>query len=147
MNEIEITGIENVCDRMKELSDKAKGELGEKALQAGAEPIKAMAIALCPVKSGATKEAIAIHKGNARDGQQSVVVGTSAKFFTGKVFYSAFVELGHYLGKRARIKFFGKTTENRTFIEPKPFMRPAYEANKEQSVKIITDTLKEGLDA
>ena len=92
--------------------------IAEDVAEKGAEMTAQDARRLVPVKTGALKESIEVHKSKFEDGGYVVSAGSK------KLFYASFVELG---------------TDNLT---AKPFLRPALSKNKSKIKKMFRDALK-----
>lgn len=105
--------------------------VSEEALTAAAQPVLASAQQFVPVKSGVLKRALKAGKVKARKGGgYRIDIGKTGKGEDG--FYAAFVEFGHG-GPHGP-------------AAPHPFLRPAFDAQREQANTIIRDTLRRKLD-
>lgn len=122
---------------LRELDEKVAKRIARAALKAGAMPMLHAARSKAPIDTGLTVESLKIATGN-RKGKLSARVQTKSGDYKGKTFYASFVEYGHYQGSR-------KLGNARKWIEARPFMRPAFDENKERSVGIVTDALRAGL--
>lgn len=97
-----------------------------KALYAGGVVIRARAREFCPVKSGRLRKAIVIKRHRGKPDLTHVSVGIDYK----KVRYGHLVEYGSP-GRETKA---GKATGA---MPPRPFMRPAFEATKDEVVSAI----------
>lgn len=103
----------------------------EEALTAAAQPILEAAQRNAPVKSGVLKRALKVGKIKARKGGgYRIDIGKTDKGEDG--YYAQFVEFGHG-GPHGP-------------AAPHPFLRPAFDAQREQANTIIRDTLRRKLD-
>lgn len=101
----------------------------EAILNEAAQPVLEKAQQFAPVKTGKLKAAIKAGKVKRRkDGAYTIKIGTQGKT---DAYYAPFVEFGHGGPHPA---------------PPHPFMRPAYDATKEQAYGIIRDRLNEEIN-
>ena len=114
--------------KLKTLESKIEKKLTRQALRAGAKIIAKEAKLRAPVDTGELKSKIkvwALRRSRKRIG---VLVGTSAKEYTGDQFYAAFVEYG---------------TKD---MPAKPFLGPAAEAKGPEAAAVVGKTLADGIE-
>lgn len=126
---------------LEQLERLAKKRVTQKVLRRSAAPIRAEAKRLVPVKSGKLKRSIKTYISVKRWGGQGRVESREP--------YAHLVELGtkpHL--QRRKLKWQKK---KRLFKHPgakaKPFLRPAFDNNKDKSVRIARNTLREEINA
>ena len=126
MGDIKLNGTEAFISEIENLLP-TTAEL-DAALTAAAAPIYERMLQLAPVKTGRLKAAIKIDKPKAGTQGRMVSIGVSQKDFGGdpKDFYPAFVEYGHGGPHPAGAH---------------PYIRPAYEAGKDEAYQILKDKL------
>jgi HK97 gp10 family phage protein len=147
---MKISGLDEMQAKLKTLQGKVVNSYVRKSLRAGANVTLLKARGLAPVRTGLIRRSIKVKAGRAPKGIITVRVSLGAKM---KNFYGAWVDEGHFTGKRLRGKF-GKGAEGkknyhhasaaagRKFIRGLHFMEMAYESTKSQAVKVIADTMK-----
>ena len=134
----EIKGVDDLVKALKRLDFAVEKKLLKDAMRQAGQPVLAAAKQLCPVDTGRLRESLKLSV-SARKGKGVFVyikIGTGD--FKGKTFYGPMVELGHFLGSR-------KLGNKRTVIAPRPFLRPAFDAHREEAVRIAGEVLKEGV--
>lgn len=156
--------------KLEQLPKKIQNKIGRTALRDAAKLIQAEAKRLAPVhdgpyppgkdrKPGSLRKAIKVRSGGRRKGMSIVKVTIGQGDFIGKTFYGAFLEYGHFLGKRKSNRSLGvkkgkrltiaqrlelrKLNETRAWVEPRPFMRPAVDAKRKQAVNLITERINQ----
>ena len=130
---IQLDGAKELEKKLKELGAKAERKAYNQALRAGCKPIQAAAKSKVPVDSGDLKRSIKVRAGKRRRGMREVAVQTDQGWYQGDTFYGAFLEFGHFLGKRG--------SDDRTWVPPKPFMRPAWDEQQGNALRIVMDKL------
>lgn len=130
---LETLGFAELTDDLATMAARIAGDSGAGALESilneAAQPVLEKAQQFAPVKSGTLKAAIKAGKVKRRkDGVYTIKIGTQGKT---DAFYAPFVEFGHGGPHPAG---------------PHPFMRPAYDATKEESYRIIRTRLSEEID-
>lgn len=138
-----------------------------KALRAAAKVTQGYAIRSSPYKTGATQAAIKVRatKRSRKFIGMNVMIGSG--WFKGKTFYAAFVELGHFAGKRrlkstvtvkrelvesvygAHYRNIRRSTvenENRKRIEGLHWLKNASEESEQEAVQVYENTLSVELD-
>ena len=114
--------------KLKQLESKIEKKLVRQALRAGAKVVAEEAKQLAPVDTGELKSKIKVWALKRSRKRIGVLVGTSAKEYTGDQFYAAFVEYG-------------------TKDQPaKPFLGPAAEAKGPEAAAVVEKTLAEGIE-
>lgn len=127
MGDIKLSGTEAFISELEGLLP-TTAELNA-ALTASAAPIYERMLQLAPVgKTRKLKDAIKIANPKAGKQGRMVTIGVHQKDFGGdpKEFYPAFVEYGHGGPHPARAN---------------PYIRPAYEAGKDEAYQILKDKL------
>ncbi len=123
--EIALEGIDELIAKLNAMGANLS-TLSNKALKAGADPIFAEMVANVPVRTGKAKAELKIGKVKIKSGIKYVLIGLD-KSDNSKAFYLKFSEFG--------------TSK----MPAKPFMGPAYEQRKKQSLENIKQVLKGGL--
>jgi len=114
--------------KLKQLESKIEKKIIRQALRAGAKVIAKEAKQLAPVDTGELKSKIKVWALKRSRKKIGVLVGTSAKEYTGDQFYAAFVEYG-------------------TKDQPaKPFLGPAAEAKGPEAKAAVEKKLAEGIE-
>lgn len=134
-----LTGFRELAAALRELGPRIAKNTLRRSVSAGAQVIRDDAKARAPVDTGEMRKDIKIKR------ERDVRGETSAK-------YSVFVLSGKKSRMSGRARnvdkdsFFWKFLEFGTSkMAAKSFMRPAFEANKEEAVKIIGEKLDEGI--
>lgn len=130
-----------------------QGKVLQKALNAGAKPMVSAAKSLAPQgKTGVLRRAIfAVRSARDSNGvyeQRNVTVRSGKKFQKSKrdAYYWRWIEFGRGIVKTLKAKtlgrpgkgFFGSEV---AAVTPRPFLRPAFDRNKEGSVELIRRSL------
>lgn len=134
-----IEGLEKVLGKLSELQKKAANATTRKALRAGAKVIQAAVVEREPEVTGLMKAATKVTAGRRRKGVISVLVSIGKKWFAGKAFYAAFVDMGHRQGKR-------KLGDKRKLIPGRHFMEAGFDASKGAAMEAIEEKYHELLD-
>lgn len=154
-----VHGLKELNAKLKALPDKLAVKVLKGALMEAAQPILHAARSKAPVDTGLLVSSIKVRSGvSIRRGVVRATVGTSSGDYHGDEFYAAFIEYGHRQGKRTRwVKAKGKlgklqaavekAGDSRPFVPAQPFMRPAFDENKEKALRIFVEELRAGLDA
>lgn len=132
---MEVSGLKELADKLRELGpDIAKNAL-RAGIRAGAKAIKDSAAASAPQDTGTLKKALYIKHIR----EQS---GTSQQtFFVG-------VRRGKKYAKKGQDAYYWSWNEFGTARQPaRPFMRPAFEQNKEVVIKAVADRIKKRIEA
>ena len=130
---LETLGFAELTDDLATMAARIAGDSGAGALESilneAAQPVLEKAQQFAPTKTGKLRAAIKAGKVKRRkDGAYTIKIGTQGKT---DAFYAPFVEFGHGGPHPA---------------PPHPFMRPAYDATKEQAYGIIRDRLNEEIN-
>ena len=131
---LETLGFVELTNDLAEMAAQIAGERGagvlESILNEAAQPVLEKARQFAPLKTGKLRAAIKAGRVKRRkDGVYTIKIGTQGKT---DAFYAPFVEFGHG-GPHGP-------------ADPHPFMRPAYDATREQAYGIIRDRLKLEID-
>jgi len=153
---MEFTFIIEGIDDLETLLDELPKEIDQRkvlrtALREGAKIIQIAAKGKCPVYSGPPRADV--KPGELRDsinlrtrtrgGEVTVLIQTGAGDFIGDQFYGAFIEFGHHVGKRrGGGKYRRMINDLRQFVPAHPFLRPAFDENKDAVGRIIGEAIK-----
>lgn len=152
-SQIEIEGFDGLIAALRRLDFAVEKKLLKSAVERGAGPVLARAKMLCPVDTGKLRESLRLDvKAIRGQGVEAVVVCGGAAF-TGPTFYGMMVEYGHVLGPRVKGRFKGTNDERlaaaaasgRKIVPPHPFIRPAFDENKESAAAIAIKVIGDGL--
>jgi len=168
-------GLAGIRDVLKKLPEETQKKVLRPAIAKSAKPLLAAAKAKAPVRSGALRASLTslVRKGK-RDGLYYAAVGPSSDYFmAGKrvrgdasrvgadkpANYAHLVEFGHMSAAAtgvnvasaagsARVRG-GRSKKTvfsaRSFILPKPFMRPAFMNSKDQVEQVMAQEIQRGL--
>lgn len=132
----ETIGFVELRDDLADMAARIAGTTGsegviESILNEAAQPVLEAAQRMAPVKSGKLRAAIKAGKVKKRKGGggYTIKIGTADKKSKTDAYYAPFVEFGHG-GPHGP-------------AAPHPFMRPAYDATREQAYGIIRNRLAE----
>lgn len=126
---IQIRGGEELAAALESLGPAMEKKILRSAMREAAKPMLADAKRRAPVLTGAMRKSLKIKAMKRRsNGQVGVVIATEKGFFKGETFYGAFHEFG---------------TKK---MPARPFIRPAFEANKAQAIRIVGEAIKIGLE-
>jgi HK97 gp10 family phage protein len=155
-----VQGLEGLGKALARIDRKIAGQIVRTATREAAKIIRDEAQLKAPVRSGTLKRAIKVRAASKmKRGSIGIVVtsGESGKKAdnTGDAFYGYFLEYGYWkvpfirnsAGEirsvsRARAKIMGKTWQN-----PRPFMRPAFDAKVDQAVTTVTNRIRGAIDS
>ena len=126
--DIKIEGAKELEKKLLSFEPKLGRKVVRQALRKGAKVIQSAAKSNVPVKSGALKKSIKVRALKKRRQSYGVMVATSDGWFKGDEFYGAFLEFG--------------TSK----MPAKPFVRPAFDAEKDNAEKIIKNQLQQGIE-
>lgn len=151
MAEIHVKGLSDLQKFLDQLPAKLERNIMRSALRAGANVLKAQALANVPVKSGDLRRSLKVGT-NARGGVVTATVRT-------KLFYARFVEYGtkahNIKARRAKAlhvaAWFGLSVSH-PGSRPRPFLRPALDVAAGAAVIAVGEQVKArltktGLDA
>src|SRR4051794_30652775 len=97
---MKIEGGKEIDEALGALEKKVARKYLRKALREGAKPILDQAKADAPELTGLLKKSIKISAGKMKNGVMKAIVGLNKKWFTGRTYYAAWQEFGHFIGKR-----------------------------------------------
>lgn len=125
-----ISGGEALHAALAEVGKSMEKKILARAMRDAAKPILNDAKRRAPVLSGQLRKSLKIRalQRNRKKGQVGVAISTDKGFFKGDEFYGAFHEFGT------------------SRMPARPFIRPAFEANKARAVKIVGEAIKLGLE-
>lgn len=141
---VEMKGLAQLQARMKALPVELRGQPLKDALLAAAEPIVRDAETLAPKRTGKLARAI-VARLNGRtehDAEVDVTVRTGKS----GAYYWKFVEFGHRV-RQSRRRTRAEKLAVAELVPAKPFLRPAFEAQKMAALNIFTQKLASGLEA
>lgn len=114
--------------KLKTLESKIEKKITRQALRAGAKVIAKEAKLRAPIDEGGLKRRIKVWALKRSRKRIGVLVGTSAKEYTGDQFYGAFVEYG--------------TSK----MPARPWLAPAAEAKGDEAARIVEQKIAEGIE-
>ena len=140
------TGGDVLAKALRTLPVKVEKQIIREATRAAAEPVLHAAQAKAPVETGLLKSTLRIttstssRKGTFKARIQAGGKGAEeGKDYTGEAFYAPMIEYGHFAGHR-------RLGGAREWVEPKPFMRPAFDENVEKAIDIMIAKVRAGLE-
>lgn len=126
---IALRGADELAKALEDIGPALEKKILARAMRDAAKPILEDAKRRAPVLSGQLRKSIKIRSmKRVGKGRVGVIISTEKGFFKGETFYGAFHEFG---------------TKN---MPARPFIRPAFEANKARAVKIVGEAIKLGLE-
>lgn len=135
-----IEGGEELAAKLTALGEKLYKRLIRKSLRKQLKPVLANAKANVKDDTGQLRKSLKIvSRVDARKGTITAWVGTASKDYQGQEFYGMMVEYGHLLGSR-------KLGNARRPIPPHPFLKPAFEDNKENIEQSLGQDIREAID-
>lgn len=145
---VKVEGLRQIADALNKLDKKVSTKIARKAARAGALLIRDEAKRRVPVDTGLLKQNIVVKKfrdrgeGNVRYGIG--LISSKAVYRDNKVNRrKGRVGQSYYRDKT----FYGHMVEFGTIkMKAKPFLRPAFETQKEKAVDVVKQTLLEELD-
>ncbi len=129
---VRVEGGEELLRQLQELPKKVGNQILRKALRKGAVPIEEEQQNRVAVDTGLTEKSIIVRMGKRKvKGTQSVVIFPDPKKFeaAGRDFSAPYLEYGT------------------AHMEAKPFVRPSFDAKKDEAMKIIAEEIKGGIEA
>jgi HK97 gp10 family phage protein len=150
---VTVHGLREVGDKLKSLSEKVQKKYVRKAGRDGMKLILQQAKANAPAKTGLVRKSLRIAGGKGRKGSIVLRIVLGIKNFVGKSYYGAFVEQGHFTGKRpaslknlkgldAKAAYHAiSILKGRRFVPGKHFMLHAFDSRKEGAVAKFTESL------
>ena len=153
--ESQVLGMNELLKNLKTLPDKVQKRILVGAVRAGAKPIVKEARSLVPKDTGNLKKSIGVTKFRTR--KKSLVwfqvsPRTGGKYdgwYGNFIEYGTYAELDHPLvrpstGKRGEKR--AKVVAKGFGLKPKPYMRPAFEKEGENSIKSVKEYIAKRLD-
>jgi len=124
---IELIGVDEILSKLQQMGTNIS-RLENKALKNAAEPVlsDAKATSAFDDRSGSLRKGLKISNVKNKEGIKHILVGID-KGDNSKIFYGKFIEFG--------------TSK----MSARPFLQPAYEKNKDNIKRTISETLKEGI--
>lgn len=154
---VKLEGARELQAKLQELDKKVAKKVTRQALREGAKIVAAEAKTLAPVRSGNTRKAIKVRAGRSKKDYISVLVSVGSKWFTGKEFYAAFVEFGHFLGLKLGGKFRGEAgrklyrrlsiAAGRKWVPGEHWLEAAYEESADKAAKVVVQKMVSGIEA
>lgn len=165
-----VEGMDLLLRKLKTLPRLVEEIIVDDALEKAAEVIKDSAKANVPVDTGNLRDAITVVRNKAIRARHLVNVrcwegGADMGNASGLQFYGAFVEYGHFQGKREHrmrlvkrdVVYKGRKSmlvenekysavEKRKFIPGRPFMRAAFDHNVDRAIEIISREIGAGIE-
>lgn len=154
---VQVHGLRELREALlRKIPENMQGKVLQKALAAGTAPVVKDARQRAPVKSGVLKRAI--HAMRSKLNSNGIFEERIVRVRHGKrqqkhnrdAFYWRFIEFGRGIvtarGKvlgSSETGFFGKSV---AAAPAKPFMRPAFDANKFKALNAITEQLRKALE-
>jgi HK97 gp10 family phage protein len=149
-----IKGLEELKRKLATLGPKVEKKILRAAWRKGANTIRDASRRLAPVDTGLLKKKIMTVSARGKPGTIRFQVRATARKVSQKYPepgypYPSAVEKGHgFPGTRARL--FGKTPKQEEFgdsqVPAQPFMRPAWEQNKEDVLTTFADEVGKGIE-
>lgn len=149
---VEVHGLRELREALiRKVPEHLQGPVLQKALAAGAKPVLQTARQLVPVKSGVLRRAIYAYRDKRNSSgvfeQRAIGVRSGKRFKKSNrdAYYWRFIEFGRQAFATAKgvlgtpqKGFFGKAV---AAIAPRPFLRPAFDRNKQTSLEEIRKSL------
>lgn len=136
-----VTGIPELDAKLRTIEQRLAKKIYRRSVRKAAKPVLDTARSLAPVESGDLKRSLkirAMKRSRRNKHQVGVQVVTGKEWFKGDQFYAAFIEFG-----APGHKFFGK---GEAPLEPKPFLRPAADANKSKVADVFRAEMRRELE-
>jgi HK97 gp10 family phage protein len=125
---IKVAGLKELERKLLTFEPKLGRKIIRQALRSGAKVIHSAVKADVPVETGALKESLKVRAMRKRKHSYGVMIATSEGWFKGDEFYGAFLEFG--------------TSK----MPARPFVRPAFDSEKDNAAKIIVNEIKQGIE-
>lgn len=135
--DIRLLGDEELTRNLKRLDHEIQKKIAKRALREGAKPMLETAKSLVPVRTGRLRDSLKIKSYTAsRGGYITADVKPGKREELGiskddKHYYPSVLEFG----------------DKRRGIQPKPYLRPAFDANKSRSLSIVKAIFKAGIES
>jgi HK97 gp10 family phage protein len=136
---LKLQGGAELAAKLETLPTRVANKVIRQSLRIGTKIILAETVAKAPVNTGLLKKTLKVRAMKRRRNQIGVQVITEGGFYQGKAFYGAFLEFGHKAGPR-------KLGNKRQQVPAKPFIKPAFDAVKEQAASVILQAMKQGIE-
>ena len=137
-----LTGFKELAEALKKLGARAAKNALRRAVSAGAAEVRNQARANAPVDSGTLKRSIAIKR--EKDQRGGPLAATYTVFVkqakNGSVGQKNVKANGKFDAYYARFVEFGTSK-----VPAQPFLEPAFQTTKSEAVKIIGETIDEGI--
>ncbi len=156
---LRLEGFDELLQQLHQMEAAVEHRLAQEAVDAGAAVVLAQAIANVPVDTGNLKQLLKIRRPKKRSrSRAAALVGTGTQYTSrgyaaGRQddFYGSFVEYGHFLGKRHARRTpgspLGARGQQRKWVPPKPFLRPAVDSKRGEAIEIMRSVLAAGIEA
>lgn len=135
---VQVHGLRELREALiRKVPENMQGKVLQKALSAGATPMLRTARQLVPVRTGVLKRAIHAMRSKLNSNgvfEERIIRvrwGKRQQKFNRDAFYWRFIEFGHRAGN--------------TQVQPRPFLRPAFDTNKRISLDLIVKSLRKSL--
>lgn len=125
---VNVEGAKELEKKLLSLEPKLGRKIIRQALRKGAKLILNQAKANVPVDTGDLKKSLKVRAMRKRRHRYGVMVATSEGWFEGEQFYGGFIEFGTHK------------------MAAQPFVRPAFDSEKDAAEKTIVDEIKQGLE-
>lgn len=146
---IKIEGFSELERLLKQLPRTVARKLARQALRVGAKIVQREAKQRAPKNTGTLAAGIKVRAAKAKKKDRTaVMVRVGDGHFKGETFYSGFIEFGYEKVPTiplpgGKFKSAKRGSEPTTTIPPRPFMRPAFDAKKEEAARAIGKALGE----
>jgi HK97 gp10 family phage protein len=154
IEETTLVGAEELQKILLEMPRELTAKALREGAKAGAEVILEAARAKAPVYNGPPRPDV--QPGLLRDSLKVTVrakeeevtatVSTSEGDYKGDDFYASFIEFGHKVGKRPGKARGVKVEDGRPTVAPRPFLRPAFDNNKDRAVEAFRAAVTAAID-
>lgn len=145
-----IEGADQLRKKLLALEPRIAKKVVRQAVRPAAKLIQDAAKANVAVDTGKLKRSLKVRSLKRSRNRIGVQVSTNStdNLFKGNTFYGGFLEYGHRLGKRtnAQKRKGYKGPDSRKMVPAKPFMKPAFEAKKNEAGQMIVDLLRAGVE-
>lgn len=146
-----ITGAKELNRKLMSLAPRIAKKVIRQAVRPAAKLIQSAAKSFVAVDTGALKKSIKVRALKRSQTRIGMTVATNAgdNFFKGRTFYGGFLEFGFRRGKRSgALRDYIKATgeDPRGEVPPRPFMKKAFEAQRDQAGAMIVSILRAGIE-
>ena len=157
---IQLAGGDVLSEQLASLGRKVSGQIARDALRAAVKPIQAAMIAKVPVLTGLLRRSIKVRARSDGHGRYAMLVSSNTsraawnragkRSVAGKgsydVYYGAFVEYGHFQGKRHGGRKTRGAANGRNRVPANPFVGPAFDENYEETARLIEQGVLTGIE-